>query len=181
MIGSWLWVRDPGLLRQRLSYTNGVTGKDRLATKLIGLCLFAFLIVVSIDVQRLHLLPSLPDKVSFAVGLLVQLTGYAIVFWTFYTNSFAAPVVRIQHERKQKVIDWGPYAQLRHPMYAGVLVTLAGVGVFLESTASLALIPLVALGFLPRIMIEERVLSEYLPGYTDYLSRVRWRLVPGIF
>ena len=181
VIGVWLWINDLGLLRQRLTPLHTVGSKDLVATYLIAILILAFPAAISVDVHALRLLPKPLASVSFAVGLFCYLIGTSIVFWNFRTNSFAAPIVCLQKDRGQIVIDTRPYAMLRHPMYAGILVTLVGVAVFLESIATLALIPTVALGFLPRILIEERTLAAELPGYTDYLDRVRWRLLPGIF
>lgn len=144
--------------------------------------MFAWFVLTAIDVLRLQLLPAPPPSVSLWSGLGLFALGIFIIVWTFRENSFAAPVVKIQHERKHHVIDTGPYAFVRHPMYAGLIPIFAGLGLIMESsTMALAALPMVVIGLLPRMIIEEATLRRELEGYDEYLSRVRSRLVPGIF
>jgi protein-S-isoprenylcysteine O-methyltransferase Ste14 len=83
--------------------------------------------------------------------------GLSVIGWTFRVNSFAASVVKIQSERRQHVIDTGPYALVRHPMYMGAILFFAGLGLILGSTtAALVALPLFVIGFLPRMVVEDR-------------------------
>jgi protein-S-isoprenylcysteine O-methyltransferase Ste14 len=116
-----------------------------------------------------------------AAGGLVMVASFAGVMRVFRENSFAAPVVRIQSERDQRVIDTGPYAIVRHPMYAMVLPYLAGLSLLLGSWWGLAGVMLFVAGIMPRAVMEERTLKRDLPGYGDYMARVRFRLIPGIW
>ena len=104
-----------------------------------------------------------------------------IVLRTFRENSFAAPVIKIQEERGQKVIDTGPYALVRHPMYAGAFLYVLGTPLVLGSWIGLALVPLVMGLLIVRIFIEEAALRKGLPGYDEYTTRVRYRLMPRIW
>jgi protein-S-isoprenylcysteine O-methyltransferase Ste14 len=99
----------------------------------------------------------------------------------FHENSFAAPLVKVQRERGHHVIDSGPYAFVRHPMYTGAIVFFIGIPLLLGSPWGLIAVPLLALMFAIRIIIEERTLRDGLEGYIDYTSRVRYRLLPGIW
>jgi protein-S-isoprenylcysteine O-methyltransferase Ste14 len=118
----------------------------------------------------------------------MQAFGAALVvvaFWGFASvlraNSFAAITVRVQGERGQTVVSTGPYAVVRHPMYAYALLLMVGAPLLLGSLWGLAglvvFLPLLA----ARALGEEAVLTEGLPGYRDYASRVRSRLLPGIW
>ena len=78
------------------------------------------------------------------------------------TNSFAAPVVKIQQERGQTVITTGPYAVVRHPLYFGALFYVAATSLVLGSWWGLVTVPLVALGFAIRIGVEEKAPSPAL-------------------
>ena len=90
-------------------------------------------------------------------------------------------VVKVQRERHQRVIDTGPYALVRHPMYMGGIFFFAGLGLILGSaTAALMAPPLFVISFLPRMVIEESTLRRDLAGYADYQSRVRARILPGM-
>ena len=107
--------------------------------------------------------------------------GSYLVWLTLRANSYAAPVVKIQKERGHRVVTTGPYAYVRHPMYAGALGFLLGVPLLLGSwwglAAALALV--LVMGF--RAVLEERALHAELEGYADYAARVRYRLVPYLW
>ena len=111
----------------------------------------------------------------------VCLAGFMVILMTIYQNSFAAPIVKDQSDRGQTLVDTGLYSRVRHPMYTGILLWLAGLALWLESTAAaigvLALVPF----FLGRILAEERFLRDTLEGYGDYTNRVRHRLIPFVW
>jgi protein-S-isoprenylcysteine O-methyltransferase Ste14 len=124
----------------------------------------------------------LPPLISLAAGLGIFLGGVAIIVWTFRVNSFAVTVVKDQEERAQQVIETGPYALVRHPMYMGALAFFAGLGLMLGSTvAALLALPMFVAAFTPRMVVEEAVLGRDLIGYAEYQSKVRARIVPGLF
>ncbi len=89
--------------------------------------------------------------------------------------------MHIQSERKQHVIDTGPYALVRHPMYATALLYLIGMPLLLGSWWGFAGTALITLGIAWRAVGEENTLARELPGYADYMTRVRYRLIPGIW
>jgi protein-S-isoprenylcysteine O-methyltransferase Ste14 len=101
------------------------------------------------------------------------------MYRVFRENSFAAAIVAV--EADQRVISTGPYARVRHPMYAGALVLILGTPLALGSWWGLAVfIPSVGI-LVARLRDEEQFLLRNLPGYGDYCRRVRFRLVPGIW
>jgi protein-S-isoprenylcysteine O-methyltransferase Ste14 len=93
-------------------------------------------------------------------------------------NSYAAPVVKVQKERGHTVVSTGPYAYVRHPMYASVILFAVGVPLLLGSWWGLFASPLLILVLAVRAVKEERMLAAELEGYADYAARVRYRLVP---
>src|SRR5436189_6423825 len=113
------------------------------------------------------------------VGDVVILLSFLFIFRVIRVNSFAASNIRV--EKDQRVIDTGPYAHVRHPMYAGAIWLFVGMPLALGSWWSLVLI----LPFVPvllwRLLNEERILQRDLPGYTEYMRRVRSRLVPFVW
>jgi protein-S-isoprenylcysteine O-methyltransferase Ste14 len=122
----------------------------------------------------------MPPSVQWTgCGLLV--VAMLFMYWTMRTNSFAAPVVKIQKDRGQAVITTGPYAIVRHPMYFGALFYIAGTSLVLGSWWGLVTVPILALLLGIRIGIEERALRIGLNGSDDYARRVRWRLLPFIW
>jgi protein-S-isoprenylcysteine O-methyltransferase Ste14 len=115
------------------------------------------------------------------LGAVAIAVSMYIMFLIMRTNSFAAPVVKIQAERGHRVVSDGPYAVVRHPMYGGTLLLIAGIPLLLGSWLGLAFAPLIVLLFAVRAVMEERTLMAELPGYTDYAARVRYRLIPGVW
>lgn len=104
-----------------------------------------------------------------------------ITAWAQAVNRFFEPGVRLQRERGQYVVTSGPYAAVRHPGYAGALMTFAGLALALGSWW--ALVPAAVAGALLilRTALEDALLRERLEGYADYARRVRFRLVPGVW
>jgi protein-S-isoprenylcysteine O-methyltransferase Ste14 len=116
-----------------------------------------------------------------AIGLALIALGSYLVMLTLKANSYAAPVVKIQMGRGHAVATSGPYAYVRHPMYAGALLFLAGVPLLLGSWWGLAAAPAVVLIIAVRAVFEERTLEAELDGYADYAARVRYRFVPYLW
>jgi protein-S-isoprenylcysteine O-methyltransferase Ste14 len=172
---------DPGLLRERLK--PPVQKDQPLADKLVLipvlLLMFGGMGFMAADAARWRW-SMMPPSVQWA-GCGLLLAAVLFIYWTMRTNSFAAPVVKIQKDRGQTVITTGPYAIVRHPMYFGALFYLAGTSLVLGSWWGLATVPILAVLFGIRIGIEEKTLRMGLGGYDDYARRVRWRLVPLIW
>jgi protein-S-isoprenylcysteine O-methyltransferase Ste14 len=120
----------------------------------------------------------LPAVVVLAGDVLV-VGGFLMVFFVFRENTFASATVEVA--REQRVISTGPYALVRHPMYAGSLVWLIGMSLALGSKWG----PLVLLLILPalmwRLLDEEKLLTDNLPGYWEYCQTVRYRLLPHVW
>jgi len=153
---------------------------DRIVTPLLIVSLLAWFAFIPIDVFRLRLLPAPPLGVA-VVGAIVSLAGYGIMWTTLFQNAFAAPIVKDQSERGQVLIDTGLYGRVRHPFYLGILIFFLGLTLWLESYAGLPALLLPFVFLVARIEVEERTLSETLPGYGDYTRRVRRRLVPFVW
>ena len=178
---AWLAKHDPALLKERLGspIQKGQTHWDKAFMLMMIAIWYGWMVLMGLDVKRWHLSEA-PDWVMYTGAVLIPL-GFLAVLRTFRENSFAAPVIKIQEERGQKVIDTGPYALVRHPMYAGAFLYLLGTPLVLGSWIGLALLPFVMGLLIVRIFIEEAALRKGLPGYDEYTTRVRYRLVPRIW
>ena len=90
-------------------------------------------------------------------------------------------MVKLQKERQQTVIDTGVYGIVRHPMYAGGILLLVGMPLWLESYAAvlLASVPIGAIAV--RILDDERFLKRALRGYDTYMKKIKYRLIPFIW
>ena len=172
---------DPDLLKERLK--PPVQKEQPLADKLvlipILLLIFGGMAFMAADAARWRW-SVMPPTVQWA-GCALVLLALLFMYWTMRTNSFAAPVVKIQKSRGQAVITTGPYAIIRHPLYFGTLFYIAGTSLVLGSWWGLVTVPILALLFGIRIGVEEQTLRTGLNGYDDYARRVRSRLIPFIW
>jgi protein-S-isoprenylcysteine O-methyltransferase Ste14 len=139
---------------------------------------FAWLALMGLD-RRYHW--SHVPLYAQIIGFLLLILGCYLVGLTFKANSFAAPVVKIQKEREHRVITGGPYAYVRHPMYAGALLINIGAPLLLGSWWGLVVGALFTVLIGVRAVLEERMLRAELAGYVDYANRVRYRLVPYLW
>lgn len=180
-MGLWFARHDPDLLAQRMGpmFQRGQSTADKVLVAALLLAMCGWFILMGLDAGR-DASPQMP--------MLLRIPGAAAVVFCMYgayltmrANTFAAPVVRVQTERDQKVIDTGPYAVVRHPMYAGAILYFVGVPLLLGSWLGLACVPVLIALFAVRIVLEERTLRAGLTGYAEYTQRVRWRLLPGVW
>ena len=180
LCGWWLYRVDPALLAERL---RPVLQKDQPAADKAFMIVFAIAMLAWLAAMGLDRRTQSSDvPVAFqALGLVLFVLSTLFILWVFRENSFAAPVVKLQAERAQRVVSTGPYAHVRHPMYSGMILFFAGVPLLLGSWWGLLMVPLFLVLFAGRIRIEERTLREGLPGYADYVTHVRYRLLPGVW
>lgn len=180
-LGLDLARRDPALLRERMG--SPVQREQPAADKLLLFALFtlmfAWLALMGLDAKRFAW-SSVPALVQ-ALGALMMIGSVGFCYRAMCENSFAAPVVKIQEERGQRVVSTGPYAFVRHPMYFGAIFYFVGVALLLGSWWGV-LFSLAPMGLLcVRIPIEEKALRAGLVGYDAYAARVRYRLIPHVW
>ncbi|MCK1394886.1 isoprenylcysteine carboxylmethyltransferase family protein [Bradyrhizobium sp. 1] len=180
LCGWWLYRIDPALLAERLRpvLQRDQPAADKVFMTVFVVAMLAWLAAMGLD--RRHLASDMPVALQ-VLGLVLYLASTLFTLWVFRENSFAAPVVKLQAERAQRVISTGPYAHVRHPMYSGMMLFFAGVSLLLGSWWGVAMTPVFLVLFAVRIRIEERTLREGLPGYSDYATRVRYRLLPRVW
>jgi protein-S-isoprenylcysteine O-methyltransferase Ste14 len=138
------------------------------------------IVLIPLDVFRFHFVPK-PGGLVSLFGLALYVVGWWIMILAMKVNPFAVPVVRLQEERHQRVIDTGVYAVVRHPMYTGFVPMVMGPALWLQSyvAALLAIFPIVVLA--TRSVFEERFLKRELGGYEAYTKKVRYRLIPFVW
>ena len=120
---------------------------DRVLVILLVVSYAGQIVFIPMDVFRFHLAPKPGVLVSF-IGLALYVAGWWIMTLAMKVNPFAVPVVKLQEERHQRVINAGVYAVVRHPMYAGFAPFAIGPVLWLEShtAAFLAIVPIAMLG-----------------------------------
>ncbi|NMB55469.1 MAG: isoprenylcysteine carboxylmethyltransferase family protein [Leptolinea sp.] len=173
--------RNPDILEERASYGKQEDTQpwDKILSPLVALGGMFILIVAGLDM--LFRWPpefSLPVKL---IALTAVVASYALGSYALIENRYFSGVVRLQTERGHKVVSGGPYRWMRHPGYAGTLLTYLATPFLLDS--AWALIPAMILVILMviRTRLEDRFLHQNLDGYADYAKRTRFRLIPGIW
>jgi protein-S-isoprenylcysteine O-methyltransferase Ste14 len=178
VITIYLARNDPALLARRMK--GGASAEARPAQRwimaAIMLLWIASLVIPALD--RRFGWSGVPSTVAL-LGDVLLVAGYGGIWRVFAENTYTAATVRV--EVGQTLVDTGPYAFVRHPMYAAVLPMLAGMPLALGSWWGLVPVVLMVPILAWRMADEERVLVEELAGYADYRRRVRWRLLPGVF
>ncbi|HEV2362812.1 MAG TPA: isoprenylcysteine carboxylmethyltransferase family protein [Caulobacteraceae bacterium] len=174
----WLWFHDKALLERRVKAGPGSEADptQNLVQALAGLAFLAVFAAPGLD-RRLGW-SHVPLAVSIAGDAAVA-AGFVVVFLTFRANTFTAGTVEVAEG--QRVVDTGPYALVRHPLYAGALVMIAGIPLGLGSWWGLVPAALFAPLLAWRLSREEAFLVANLAGYDDYRARVRHRLVPHVW
>jgi protein-S-isoprenylcysteine O-methyltransferase Ste14 len=174
----YLLRRDPALLERRMS--GGPTAEKRPAQRLIMLATslgFIGIMVVSALDHRFEWSP-VPLGVVVAGDVLVAV-GFGLIVRVYRENTFSSATIEVAEN--QTVISTGPYAIVRHPMYASGSLYLVGTPLALGSYWGLVPIAAMMPFLIWRLLDEERFLARNLPGYTEYQKRVPRRLVPFVW
>jgi protein-S-isoprenylcysteine O-methyltransferase Ste14 len=172
---AYFYKHDPQLIERRLQFKERVREQKRVMAFAYIAWLVAFV------------LPGLDHRFGWShsplwITILSQAVvfgGYLMALWVMKVNRFAARTIRV--EPGQEVISSGPYRMVRHPMYAGIcamwLFTPLALGSYFALPAFVLLIPLIVL----RLLNEEKVLRQELPGYAEYCLQTGFRLVPFLW
>lgn len=181
LIARWLQRHNPALLEERMKPLIQRDQKpwDKAVMATFIVLWWAWFVLMALDAVRFGW-SAVPPWVQ-VVGAVAVAAAMYVMFLIMRSNNFAVPVVKIQAERGHRVVSDGPYAVVRHPMYSGTLILIAGIPLLLGSWWGLAASPLLVLLFAVRAVLEERTLIAELPGYADYAARVRHRMVPGVW
>jgi protein-S-isoprenylcysteine O-methyltransferase Ste14 len=133
-----------------------------------------------LDAKRFKWTASFPSwlKICGGIGLL---PSFFLLYRSYTDNPFVSPLVRIQAERKQRVVSTGVYGFVRHPMYLGAILMMLGVPLLLGSCWGILVGGALTLLLAARIVGEENMLTRELDGYEDYKKKVKYRLVPFVW
>ena len=175
LLGAILLWKSPELLRKRLN-TKEQEDTQKHVVALSALMFLAGFAAAGVSFRFGWLM--LPRWIS-CLAALFYLLSYVLYGWVLRENAYLSRTVEVQEG--QRVIDTGPYAIVRHPMYAATVLLFFSMPLMLGSIAAAAIF----LVYFPiigkRIQNEEAVLTKGLPGYRDYCQRVKYRLLPFIW
>jgi len=173
-----LMRRDPALLERRMK--GGPQAERRPAQRIImvgaSIAFLSLLVIPALDHR--HHWSSVP-LAGVVLGLAMFVGGFLFVGRVYRENTYTSATIEVH--AGQRVIDTGPYAIVRHPMYLGALVYMLGTPLALGSYWGLIGFALLLLVIVWRLQDEERMLAKELRGYAEYRARVRYRLIPGVW
>ncbi len=174
----YLAVKHPDTLRRRIR--SGPGAETRTTQKLaVGGLQLSFLTTMLISAFDHRFGWSYVPVWLCVVGIVLTATGLGLAILVVIQNSWAAATITV--ESGQELVTTGLYAVVRHPMYFGALVMLAGFPLALGSYW--AFVPVIAgvVTLVVRTIDEEKLLTDELPGYREYRRRVRYRLIPNVW
>ena len=178
----YLHFKDPELLKERFGSPVQKEQKtwDKVLLMLFFIEFLVWFAIMPLDARRFRWSPEFPLWTRITGALLLVL-AMLMVFEALRENTFAAPVVKMQKERGQRVISTGMYAVVRHPMYAGAVLLFISTPLLLGSVYGLLIGLLLIVTIAARSLGEEAMLKQELEGYRDYTKKVKWRIIPFVF
>ena len=178
LITLWFLEKDPGLIENRMRAGPAAEKErsQRIIQSFAGIFFVLMFVVAGTDHRQGW--SEVPVSLVIAGDFLVVL-GLSIVFLVFRENSYTSGVIEVG--RDQQLISTGPYAVVRHPMYAGAFIMLLGVPPALGSWWAFPFVFLIYAAIILRLLEEEKFLSLHLPGYTEYCRKTRYRLIPFVW
>jgi protein-S-isoprenylcysteine O-methyltransferase Ste14 len=174
----YLLRKNPAALDRRMRAGPGA--ETRTVQKIVSAVAFASaaaVIVLSVLDHRFSW-SQVPPVVSVVGDALVAI-GLGVAMLAVIQNSYAAANITV--EGNQHVVSTGLYRLVRHPMYVGNLIMMAGIPLALGSYWGLAVVIPGLLVLVIRVLDEEKLLAQELAGYREYTQKVRYRLVPYVW
>lgn len=175
LAGIVMMFKNPYLLRKRLE-AKEKEREQSLVVKLSGMMFLAGFIVAGLNFRFGWYL--LPEGVSIAATV-VFLASYLLYGEVLRENTYLSRTIEVQEN--QKVIDTGLYGMVRHPMYSATLLLFLAMPFMLGSIQSFVIFLAYPAIIVKRIKNEEWVLANQLPGYPEYMKKVKYRLIPFIW
>lgn len=173
--GLVMMKKNPELLKKRLNVTEGESEQRRVILFSGLMFLGAF---ISAGVSFRYGLLMFPFSMSIIAAILF-LAAYALYAEVLRENTYLSRTVEVQED--QKVIDTGLYGIVRHPMYMATIVLFLTMPLVLGSMLSFVIMLFYIPIIVKRIRNEEIVLENGLPGYVEYMAKVKYRLIPFLW
>ena len=171
---------NPEVVKERAKVkTTGMKDWDKKIVALTFLLWMVVLVTAGLD-MRFGWSPQFSLNFQI-VALAIMILGYLPGAWAMSVNKYYEGVVRIQKERGHKTVTTGPYKYIRHPGYAGVIITFAATPIALGSFVALIPAMFVVALLILRTSLEDKTLREELGGYKEYAKRTRYRLLPSVW
>jgi protein-S-isoprenylcysteine O-methyltransferase Ste14 len=182
VISRWLTARrNPDLLVERARFLQLPNAEpwDKILAPLVGLGGGLIPLTAGLETRFGNPIPF--PAISKTIALLAFLAGFSLGSYALVENRYFSGMVRAQTDRGQQVVSGGPYRWMRHPGYAGALLTYLATPFLLDSLWSFLPTVIISIALIIRTRLEDQFLQVKLPGYDEYTRRVRYRLLPGIW
>lgn len=176
----YFYRRDPAFVERRLQRKEKVR-EQKLVMKAAYLIFFVAYLIPGLDFRfgwTRRWAGAVPLSLRIA-ALGMVMGGYLLTVWVMDVNRYASSTIRVEAE--QKVISTGPYKWVRHPMYFGVLFMMLATPLALGSYVGVPFFALIIPILVARLLNEEKVLRQELPGYQPYCETTRFRLLPYVW
>ena len=169
---------NPSLYNERGNPNENTKKWDLIWIRVYGLISYSSIIVAGLDEKNNW--SFLGDGWIIPGGILIILSG-VLATWAMAENNFFSSVVRIQDDRGQKVVSSGPCQYIRHPGYLSGIIFFLGTPLVLDSVYGFIPFVCIVVGFIFRIILEEKTLIAELDGYLEYTQKVKYRLFQGLW
>jgi len=183
-ISTLLWsLKSPkmaDLLQERMKPAKPSTKGDKALVGIMTLGYLGVLVVGALDGGRFHWTAGLPVS-AYAAGAVASVISASTLLWAMVVNRFFSTVVRIQTDRGHEVCKEGPYRFVRHPAYMAMILGAVSMPLVLGALWAYLPAAVMVLAILVRTGREDATLKSELPGYQDYSTQVRYRLVPYLW
>lgn len=180
LMNFWAIRNDEELMSERSQPGEGAKPWDKLILSMSAITYLGSIITAGLDSGRFQWSPVFHWSL-YAIGVFLLVIGQVIFLIARNENRFFSSVVRIQVERNHTVCETGIYKTIRHPGYLGMMISMTGVPLITGSlwsiipvTGSIALLII-------RTCMEDESLKKELPGYTDYVKKTKYKLIPGLW
>lgn len=180
LIQSVLFKDRTDLAKERIKPGPGTKWWDKIFWVFYGLMYLAIVVIAPLDAGRFEWSRHLSIYV-YIISYIAFLFSIFIFGWAMWVNKWFSSVVRIQKERDQKVVQTGPYKIIRHPGYLGGILMGGTMPLVLGSLWGLIPGGIVMILLIVRTYLEDIALQKELPGYPEYATKVKYRLLPGIW
>jgi protein-S-isoprenylcysteine O-methyltransferase Ste14 len=171
---------NPEMLNERGSVVKkGTKGFDKVWLVIYPVLTFGNLVVMGFDAVRFQW-SFMPFWLAI-LGIVILIPAFVIATWAMAVNKFFEWTVRIQDDRQQYVCTSGPYKIMRHPGYAGLIISILAYPLILGSWWGFVLSGILTIIIVIRTALEDRTLQNEMSGYQEYAKQVKYRLIPLVW
>lgn len=175
-----LTPRGSALSYERASRAKEGIPQDRLLLASYFLLSILMFVVAGLDSGRFFWSGELWPGLT-VLGAILMLSGQIIFSLARRANRFFFSTLRIETDKVHEVCQTGPYKLIRHPGYLGLMISILGFPLLMNSYWSYIPVLLAVIVLILRTLMEDNYLKENLHKYEEFIRKTRWRLIPGVF